>query len=424
MEQLEKFKLYDNILCIDLKCFFASVECIDLKKNPFTYDLVVADKSRGKSSIVLAVSPSLKKKGIPGRCRIFDLPKNLNIDIIKPRMARYIEISNQILKMYLKYFASNDILVYSIDEVFIDITSYRNFYKKNAYEIACLLLNELKQIFGLTAACGIGHNMLLAKLALDIEAKHNPDNIATWTYDDLPTKLWPITNLNEVWGIGRGLSKRLKLLGINSMYDLAHYDIYKLVKEFGMMGEEIFLHAHGIDVSKIQEQDNTTKRKGYNVNHTLFKNTPKNQVRQLVKELVVQLAHRLRTDNKATSVIQLYIGYASNEEQPSFRMQKKLETPTIDLATLSNIVMNIFDKEVLDISIRRIGLSFSKLSEFEGVQLNIFEQEHEIDNINLDFAYDMVNIKYGQNTVFKASALSEDSQFFKRSKLIGGHNAK
>ena len=421
---MEQFKLYDNILCIDLKCFFASVECIDLNKDPFTYELVVADKSRGKSSIVLAVSPALKKKNVPGRCRIFELPKGNKIHIAKPRMARYIEISNQILKMYLKYFAPNDILVYSIDEVFIDVTSYRNFYHRNAYQIASSLLKELKDTFGLIASCGIGYNMLLAKMALDIEAKHTPDNIATWTYDDLPAKLWPITNLNEVWGIGHGLAKRLRAMGINSMGDLAHYDIYKLVKEFGMIGEEIYLHAHGIDISKIQEQETTTKRKGYNVNHTLFKNTPKSQVRQLVKELVIQLSQRLRNDNKTTLVIQLYIGYASNEDHPSFRMQRKLSSPTIDFAVLSAIVMDIFDKEVLDINIRRIGLSFSGLRDFEGVQLNIFDKEAEIANINLDFAYDKVNLKYGQNTIFKASALDEGSHYFARSKLIGGHNAK
>lgn len=420
---MEKFKLYDKILCIDLKCFFASAECVDLGKDPFTYDLVVADQSRGKSSIILAVSPSVKAKGVPNRCRIFDLPKGHNFHIRKPRMSRYIELSNLILKNYLKHFSSEDILVYSIDEVFIDTTSYLKLYNKTAYEMADMLLNDIKDKFGITATCGIGDNMLLAKMALDIEAKHNSDNIATWTYDDLPTKLWPITNLSQVWGIGRGLEKRLHELGINSMYDLAHYDIHKLVKHLGMMGEEIYLHAHGIDVSKIQEQAKATKRKGYNINHTLFKNTPKNQVRQLVKELVIQLVQRLRNDNKTTSVIQLYIGYASTEDQPSFRMQRKLVNPTLNLNELDNIVMNIFDKEVLDIKIRRIGLSFTGLRNFEGIQLNLFNYTNA-NSIDLDFAYDKVNAKYGKNTIFKASALKEDSQYFKRSKLVGGHNAE
>ena len=421
---MEKFKLHDKILCIDLKCFFASAECIDLGKDPFTYDLVVADQSRGKSSIILAVSPSVKAKGVPNRCRIFDLPKGHNFHIKKPRMTYYVDLSNKILKNYLKFFSSEDILVYSIDEVFIDITSYLNFYNKTAYELAVMLLDDIKKEFKITATCGIGDNMLLAKMALDIEAKHNTDNIAIWTYDDLPIKLWPITNLSQVWGIGHGLEKKLHTLGINSMYDLAHYDIYKLVKHLGMMGEEIYLHAHGIDVSKIQEQAKATKRKGYNINHTLFKNTPKNQVRQLVKELVIQLVQRLRNDNKTTAVIQLYIGYASNEEQPSFRMQKKLINPTLNLNELDNLVMNIFDNEVLDLKIRRIGLSFTSLKDFEGVQLNLFDYAHNSNSIDLDFAYDKVNTKYGKNTIFKASALKEDSQYFKRSNLVGGHNAE
>ena len=421
---MEQFKLYDKIICIDLKCFFASVECLKLNKDPFTYNLVVADTSRGKSSIVLAISPALKNKGIANRCRIFDLPKNLKIHFAKPMMADYINTSNQILKMYLEFFSSDDILVYSIDEVFIDTTSYLKLYHKSVTELAKLLLARIKSQFGLTAACGIGDNMLLAKFALDLEAKTNPDNIATWTYDDLPTKLWPITTLHQVWGIGRGLEKRLHDLNIYSMQDLAHYDIYKLVKNLGLIGEELYLHAHGIDVSKINKQAQLLKRKGYNINHTLFKNTPKFQTRQLVKELVIQLTQRLRDDQVTTSLIQLYIGYANDDNQPSFRMQKKLLNPTLDLKVLLVIVLDIFDQQVLDINIRRIGLFFGKIKAFEGIQLNIFDINKSKDDILLDFAYDKVNEKYGKNTIFKASALSKDSQFFERSKLIGGHNAK
>lgn len=427
---MEQFKLYDQIICIDLKCFFATAECIKLEVDPFTTDLIVADQSRGKSSIILAVSPSLRAKGVPGRCRIFELPKYLsypeikNIIFAKPKMAEYVDLSNRILAMYLEMFSSDDILVYSIDEVFIDVTSYLSLYKKTTYEIAKILLKGLLDNFGMYATVGYGDNLLLAKLALDIEAKHNNDFIAHWTYDDLPSKLWPISDLTSVWGIGRGMKKRLNDLGINKMYDLAHYDIYRLVKELGIMGEELYLHAHGIDISKIRDQERITTRKGYNVGQTLFKNTPKKDVRQKIRDLILQQAQRLRATNMTTDVVQLYVGYSSKEDQPSFRMQRKLTTPTLELKVIDNILMDIFDNHVLDIEIRRIGISFSGLKEFHGIQLNLFEEGNDVDNIELDFAYDSINFKYGTNTVFKASALTKESNLFERSKLIGGHNAK
>lgn len=427
---MDQFKLYDQIICIDLKCFFATAECINRGLDPFETDLVVADLSRGNSSIILAVSPALRAKGVPGRCRIFELPKYLkksqinNIVFAKPKMADYVQMSNDILKMYFELFSTNDILVYSIDEVFIDVSSYLTLYKKSTYEIAQMLLAMLIKRFGMYATVGYGDNLLLAKLALDIEAKHNDDFIAHWTYDDLPHKLWPISDLTSVWGIGRGMEKRLHALGINRMYDLAHFDIYRLVKELGIMGEELYLHAHGIDVSKIKDQERITSRKGFNSNQTLYHNTPKRLVRQKLKDLILQQAQRLRQENVTTDVVQLFIGYSSKEEQPAFRMQRKLSAPTLDLKILDEIIMDIFDNEVLDIEIRRIGISFTGLKEFHGFQLNLFQEGNDVDNIDLDFAYDSINVKYGTNTVFKASALTDESNLFERAKLVGGHNAK
>ncbi|MEG0686834.1 MAG: hypothetical protein RR425_06070, partial [Erysipelotrichales bacterium] len=418
-----QFKRYDDIICIDLKSFFATAECIALGLDPFKTDLVVADASRGESSIVLATSPSLRAKGMPGRFRLFELPKNLKVHIVKPRMAYYVHMSNKILKMYLEYFSSEDILVYSIDEVFIDVGGYLSLYDKSIYEMAQFLLSELLSRFGMYATCGIGDNMLLAKFALDIEAKHNDDFIATWRYEDLPNKLWPITDLTDVWGIGRGMEKRLHDLGIESMYDLAHYDIYKLVKYLGIMGEELYLHANGIDISRVQDQEREHQRKGYNSNQTLFHNTPKNEVRQYLKDLIIGQCERLRAEHKVARVVSLYIGYGSVEDQPPFRMQHKLAAPSFDISVISEVLLGIYDNHVLDIPIRRLGISLTSITEFEGVQLNLFAQGQDVTNTDLDFAYDTINIKYGQDTVFKASALGDESNYFKRRRLIGGHNA-
>lgn len=424
---MEEFKLYDSIVCIDLKCFFASVECRKRNLDPDKALLVVADQSRGDSSIILAVSPALRKLGIPGRCRIFELPTHLRKHIIfaKPMMADYVDISNHILKMYLQYFSRDDILVYSIDEVFIDLTSYLTLYQYDAYEIVTFLLDELQNNFYMQACAGIGDNMLLAKLALDIEAKHNHDFIASWTYDDLPNKLWPITDMREMWGIGPGLEKKLHKIGIRSIGEIANFDIYKLVDYLGMAGEELYLHTHGIDVSKINEQERHTKRKGYSMGQTLFHNTPKKEARQYVKDLVLQLTHRLRIENKAAQVVKLSIRYATDENQPSFGMQHKLEHPTFNSNLITKEIMELYDNHVEDLKIRKIGLYFNKISDFEGVQLNLFDQGNQYENnAELDMAYDYINAKFGNHTVMKASALTKESNLLERSALIGGHNAK
>lgn len=419
---MDEFKIYDQIICIDLKCFFASVECNKLNKDPHKFDLAVADTTRGKGSVVLAISPALRAKNVKNRTRIYELPRNINIHFAKPCMQDYVDVSNEILKMYLRYFAREDILVYSIDEVFIDATSYLKLYKTNVYNLTSFLLTKIKEEFNLEACAGIGNNMLLSKYALDIEAKHKKDNIAIWTYDDLPEKLWPITNLSKVWGIGKGIEKRLHKLNINSMYDLAHYDVYQLVKEFGIMGEELYLHAHGIDISKINQQEFKSERKSYNIGHTLYQDSPKDNVRLLIRDLVKELSHKLRSDNKTTSLIHIHIRYGYNEKQPSLSFQSKLSTPLISYDDLLKETLKLFDQHVLDLSIRKVGLSYSKLEEFSGEQLSIFDINKKNTPISLEKAYDKVNDSYGKNTVIKASSLCNDSYYFKRSKLLGGHN--
>lgn len=419
---MEQFKQYRNILCIDIKSFFASVECVALNEDPSTYNLVVADISRGKSSIVLAVSANLRKLGVPGRCRLFELPKNIKYKIVKPRMACYIEASNNILKLYSQYFSLNDILVYSIDEVFIDVTAYLKLYNTNVDEIAEMLLRKIKEELGLTAVCGIGYNMLLAKYALDIEAKKNPNNIAVWTYDSLKDKLWPITKLTSVWGIGKGNEKRLHKLGIKTMYDLAHFDIYKLVEEFGILGEELYLHAHGIDISRIQDKDKIVKkRKGYSMSHTLYKETPKNQCYDIINSLIESLSIRLRQDKKMCRVISLYVKYGNSTGLNSFQKQHKLLQATNKERETRKIIYQIFNDDVINDKIRKIGIAYSDLIDDNEHQLSLFDKREEV---KLDFAYDKVNNKMGKNTIYKASALLEESQYFSRKKLIGGHNAK
>ena len=213
-----------NIMCIDLKSFFASCECVERGLDPFKVPLVVANKKQGNGAITLAVTPALKKQGIPGRVRLYDIPKNIKYEIVPPRMKLYIEKSKQVVGIYLDYVAPEDLHIYSIDECFLDVTDYLKLYKKTDYELAEEILKTVEEKTGLTATCGIGPNLLLAKVAMDTEAKKYKNGIAKWTYDDVPEKLWSITPLSKMWGIGPRMEKKLNNLNIYTVGELANYD--------------------------------------------------------------------------------------------------------------------------------------------------------------------------------------------------------
>ncbi|MFA7376404.1 MAG: damage repair protein, partial [Acholeplasmataceae bacterium] len=225
---MQSYQLHKNIICIDLKSFYASVECSLLGLDPFTTPLVVADRSRGGGGVVLAISPYLKSLGVKSRCRIHELPTNISIIYRKPQMQTYLEYASKVLSIYLDYVSEEDLFVYSIDEAFLDLTSYLSYYKKTDAELAKDILKAIKNKLDLYATCGIGPNMLIAKLALDIESKKSPDFIAKWGYDDIKTKLWPIEPLSEMWGIGHRMLHNLNQMGLYKMGDIANYDVKKL----------------------------------------------------------------------------------------------------------------------------------------------------------------------------------------------------
>ena len=179
-------------LCIDLKTFFASCECVDRKLDPFKVPLVVADTSRGKGATCLAVSPYLRNMGVDSRSKVFELPKNVKIIYAKPRMKLYETYSQKVIDIYKEFFSEEDIHIYSIDEVFIDATDYLKYYNKTDEELALTIMKTIKEKTGLTSTAGIGPNIFLAKVAMDIEAKHQKNCISKWTFDDIEKKLWNI----------------------------------------------------------------------------------------------------------------------------------------------------------------------------------------------------------------------------------------
>lgn len=411
-----------EIIAIDLKSFFASCECVERGLDAFKVPLVVCDPNRN-GAITLAVSPYLKKLGVPGRCRVYELPKNIKILKVPPRMSLYIKKSKEVLSIYLEFVASEDMHVYSIDEVFIDVTDYLKMYKMTSLELAKTILKRIKDKTGLTATAGIGPNLLMAKVAMDIEAKHTPDNIAVWTYDDVQSKLWNITPLSKMWGIGSRLEKRLNKLGLFKIGDIACYNKNKLKEKFGVIGEELWNHANGIDLAKIHDFNYAPKDKSMSHSQILFKDYDENNVMLIIKEMIDVLTKRLRENKKHTSLIGLGIGYSKSVGGGFYHMQK-LDAATDDVNLIYNICESIFDKYYEYLPIRKVSLCYGKLSDNIGVQLNLFETYEEVTlKKQENEAIDKIKNKFGANSILKASSLLADSTAKARNKKIGGHSA-
>lgn len=419
---MEQVYLNRNFLCIDLKSFFASCECFERKLDPFAYPLVVANPNQGNGAITLAVSPYLKAQGVPSRVRLYEIPKHIKYTIVKPRMNLYLQKSKEVVQVYLKYVSKDDLHIYSIDECFLDVTDYLKMYQKTDYELALEILDDVRKTTGLYATCGIGPNMLLAKVSMDIEAKHNQDFIAKWTYEDIPLKLWSIAPLSKMWGIGPRMEKNLNKLGIYSIYDLAHYDRNKLKQKFGVIGVELWNHANGIDLSRIEHLKKEIDQ-SYSHSQVLFKDYNGENIKIIIREMIDVLAIRLHQNHKTCSSIGLGIGY-SKSIGGGFYHQVKLNNPTdLEKDILANVLM-IFDKFYEGDPIRKVTLACGGLAYKDDIQLNIFEHFEEVEEQEkINQAILEIKDKYGKNSLLKASSLLSDSTIHERNGKIGGHTA-
>ena len=411
-----------NILSIDLKSFFASCECVARGLDPFSTPLVVANPSQGGGAITLAVTPYLKKQGVPSRGRIFEIPKNIKYQIVPPRMNYYVAMSKKVISIYLQFVAKEDLHVYSIDECFLDVTHYLKLYKKTDYEIAEEIIREITKQTGLTATCGIGPNILLAKIAMDTEAKKYKNGIAKWTEEDIKNKLWKITPLSKMWSIGPRMEKRLNAMGIYSVGDLALTNKNILKSKFGIMGEELWLHANGIDNSVIAKLDKKPKDKSYSNSQVLFKDYNGNNVRIIIEEMVDTVIRRVRLANKQTQIVGLAIGY-SKTSGGGFYRTLKLENPTQDTKIVLDTCLMLFDRYYTNKPIRKVGVSLGGLVDKTNRQLNLFtdyveEEKEEKKNK----AIDEITHKYGKNSILRASSLLSDSTIKERNKKRGGHS--
>ena len=413
-------------LCIDLKTFYASVECVERGLDPFKTNLVVADPSRGKGAICLAISPKMKQQGIRNRCRIFEIPGNIEYITALPRMKLYMQYSADIYGIYLKYVSKEDIHVYSIDEAFLDITHYQKLYALTAKEMAKRIMEDILQTTGITATAGIGTNLYLAKIALDITAKHRKDHMGYLDEASYQKLLWHHQPLTDFWQVGRGIARRLTKYGIVDMYGITQISERLLYQEFGVNAEYLIDHAWGREPTTIADiKRYHSKSNSISNNQILFENYCYEDVELVVKEMVELNVQDLVEKQLVCSAIGLSIGYA-DDEIAATGGSMKLPWKTNSYQLLLEQFLILYHKTTNPHHmIRRIGISFGNVVDELYETYDLFMDMEALEKEKkLQTTLIKIKHKYGKNAVLKGMNVLDKATTQKRNKLVGGHNAE
>lgn len=413
-------------LCIDLKTFYASVECVERNLDPFNTNLVVADPSRGKGAICLAISPKMKALGIKNRCRIYEIPQQIEYLIVKPRMKKYIEYSAKIYGIYLRYIAKEDIHVYSIDECFLDITKYLKLYQLDAKELAKKIIDDVLKTTGITATAGIGTNLYLAKVALDITAKHTKDNMAYLDEILYQKELWYHQPLTDFWQIGRGISKRLEKLEIFNMHDLANTNEKILFKEFGVNAQYLIDHAWGKEPTLISDiKAYKPKSNSISSGQVLFEDYSYDDGLLIVKEMVELKCLDLVDLHLVTNNISIHVSYSKHIIKSTGGSMKIDQTTNSYHILIDNFIYLYKKTTNPNYPIRKITISFNNLRNEIYESYDLFTDSKEIEKEKkVQETILKIKKKYGKNAILKGMNLQNKATTQKRNKLIGGHNSE
>lgn len=413
-------------LCIDLKSFYASVECTDRGLDPFTTNLVVADPSRTQKTICLAISPAMKKLGIRNRCRVFEIPENLEYIMAPPRMQRYIDVSADIYAIYLKYIAKEDIYPYSIDEVFMDVTDYLTMYQMSAAELAQVITTDVLKQTGITATCGIGTNMYLAKIALDISAKHINGNVAFLDEDIYKKTLWNHRPITDFWRVGAGIAKRLERHGIYTMRDIAMAKEDVLYSLIGVDAELLIDHAWGKEPTTIADiKAYKPKHNSLTSGQVLCSERSHEEGKLIVKEMVDLLCLELVDKGLVTDSISIQVGFENKLELPPARGTTTLPVTTSSAKTMLPYVEQLYERIIpAHMGIRRVNMTFNNVIDEAYQQYDLFidpadlERERKMQRAMID-----IKKKFGKNAILKGMNLEEGATTIERNEQIGGHKS-
>ena len=456
-------------IAIDLKTFYASVECRERGLDPLITKLVVADKSRTSKTICLAVTPALKAYGLSGRSRLFEVEakareikrqtgKELEYIVAVPRMSLYIQYSTRIYNIYLKYFAPEDIHVYSIDEVFIDATSYLSFYNLTAHELAVKVIHNVLSETGITATAGIAPNLYLCKIAMDIVAKHIPADkdgvrIAELDIPSYRRQLWNHQPITDFWRVGKGTARRLEKYFIRTMGDIARTSLSNpeiLYDEFGIDAEILMDHAWGLESVGMKEIKNyKSQAKSFGSGQVLHKPYSFEKAKIIVREMAELLALDLFKKEMIADSITLYVGYDieslnlkdfdgevvqdyyGREVPKPAHGSWSFGTETNSSKMIVEGFISIFEKIVNPLwLVRRVNLTANGVKPLSERQPGLFDEvDRKEGGLNLEKEDSLQKArlkiikKYGKNAILKGMNLEEGATTIDRNQQIGGHKA-
>ena len=413
-------------LCIDLKSFYASVECVERGWDPLTARLVVADPERSEKTICLAVSPALKQMGVPNRCRVFQIPKEIPYKMAPPRMQLYIDYAAEIYGVYLKYIAKEDIQVYSIDEAFLDVTDYLHLYQMTAVELGRKIMQDILDTTKIPAACGVGTNLYLAKVALDILAKHETDRIAYLDEARYREKLWKHKPLIDFWRVGRGTVERLSNMGICTMEEIAHARESLLYKAFGIDAELLIDHAWGREPVTIADiKAYRPKNTSFSSGQVLPRDYEYEEGVLVVKEMADLLCLDLVDQGLVTSHISLVIGYSNQKCFEPAKGSTTLRSATSSNRRLLSYVEQLYRRIVRPGAyIRRITLTYTGVMTEDYQQFDLFSNPEETEkDVKAQRAVISIKQRYGRNAILKGMNLEESATTIERNGQIGGHKS-
>jgi DNA polymerase V len=432
-------------LCIDLKSFYASVECVERGLDPMTTKLVVADPDRSVNTICLAVSPALKRLGVRNRCRVGDIPKELHYIIAKPRMQRYIDYSAKIYGIYLSFFSKEDIHVYSVDEAFMDVTDYLALYSMTPRELGRKIMDTVLEQTGIRATCGIGTNLYLTKIALDITAKHSPDFIGELDEESYRATLWDHKPLTDFWRVGHGTAARLAQYAIYTMRDIAATDEEFLYRLFGIDAELLIDHAWGREPVTIADIRNYHPRsKCLSNGQVLMSDYPFDKGRLIVKEMMDVLCLEMLAKDVVTPTVSLYIGYSGSDYLPRKTAgtmppvpaaflsgaphaagRVSLETPSNASAQWLPAISSLYDRIVdPERTIRRVNITCCDIAHEEFRQMGLFDTPADTEkNRRMQSAILEIQTRFGKDLMIRGMDLEDGAMTLERNHQIGGHRS-
>lgn len=438
-------------VCIDLKSFYASVECVDRGLDPLAANLVVADPERTEKTICLAITPSMKALGLSSRCRVFEIPAGVNYVMAKPRMQRYMEVSADIYSIYLRYVSPEDVHAYSIDECFIDATPYLALYRMSARQFAVMLMDAVLAETGVCATAGVGPNLFLAKVALDITAKHAEDHIGYLDRAEFERSIQTHRPITDIWNIGPGIARRLAKYAVYDLRGVCEMNESTLYREFGVNAEYLIDHAHGVEPCTIADI-HAYEPGGHSLGNgqVLPCDYSYDEAKDVLKEMVDQLVLDLVDKRLVAASISLYVGYAKDPgerageaagaffdgghgRRPASGRRGGAHTGgTRKQADRTNLYsklmprfLELFEETTrTDAPIRRINVGFGGVLPEEFATMDLFaDVEAEAGERRLQRAVLTVKDRFGKNALLRGTSLKEKATARERNEQIGGHHA-